>query len=243
MQIFGFETIDSLPALYHPGLDMIVISDLHLGLEKSVTSEGGYVPRFQLEGLKEDLEFAKDETGASRILVNGDLKHEFSHTKYSEKEEIEEFISFLKRSFEEVIVVEGNHDTFIEDLMESKQVNFLESYLEGGILFCHGHDAMKVEGDFETLVIGHEHPALVLEDEVGFKEKVDCFLHGEMNDGKKIIVLPAFSQISGGSKVNQVPSSELLSPVLKNMVDTEQLEAVAVSREAGLFEFPEIGKI
>lgn len=244
MKIFDFETVDSLPLLYHPGMDLLVISDLHLGLEGSMTSEGGYVPQFQLEELIEDIEDARQETGASRILVNGDLKHEFATTRYSEQKEIEEFMEFLDREFDEVIVVKGNHDTFIENIVE-KHGTLSDFHMEEGTLFVHGHrdlDDMDIDGEYKTVVIGHEHPALVLEDEIGVKEKVDAFLYGETREGKKIVVMPAFSKISGGSKVNQVPQSELLSPILRNRVDVGGLEAVAVSREAGLFEFPEIGR-
>ncbi|MFB6144448.1 MAG: hypothetical protein ABEJ98_04015, partial [Candidatus Nanohaloarchaea archaeon] len=92
MKIKSFETLDSLPLLYHPGLDMIVISDLHLGLEGSMTSEGWYVPQFQLYELLTDLEEARDRTEARRVLVNGDLKHEFSRSRYTEQKELEEFM-------------------------------------------------------------------------------------------------------------------------------------------------------
>jgi len=245
MEILDFETVDSLPLLYHPELDLIVISDLHLGLEGSVTSEGGYVPQFQLEELKDDLRDAREETDSSRILINGDLKHEFSKTRYSEKKELEDFLDFLDREFEDIIVVQGNHDTFLESLVKDVG-RFVKYHLEDGILFTHGHQKLSdldAEGGYETVVIGHEHPALVLKDEIGVKEKVDCFLYGEMDNGNNIVVLPAFSKISGGSKVNQVPQGKLLSPILKEEVDIGDLEAIAVSREAGLFEFPEIRKI
>jgi putative SbcD/Mre11-related phosphoesterase len=244
MEILGFETFNSLPLLYHPEMDMIVISDLHLGLEGSMTSEGGYVPQFQLDELLEDLREARDSTGASRVLVNGDLKHEFSTTRYTEQKELEDFMEFLDSEFDEVIVVKGNHDTFLDDIVE-KHGSFVDYHLEERVLFVHGHrrlEDMDIEGEYDTVVIGHEHPALVLEDEIGVKEKVDAFLYGDMDDGKNIIVMPAFSKISGGSRVNQVPSSELLSPVLRHRVDVDSLEAVAVSREAGLFKFPELEK-
>lgn len=241
MEILDFQTIDSIPALYCEELDMIVISDLHLGLEGSVTSDGGYVPQFQLEDLMEDLDSAKEETGASRILVNGDLKHEFSRTHYKEKEEIGEFMRFLDRRFDEIIVVKGNHDTFLDEPVEDNGGKFVDYFLENRYLFIHGHSKLPdLEEDYDTLVIGHEHPALVLKDEIGVKEKVDCFLFGETTDGKEIVVMPAFSKISGGSKVNQVPGDQLLSPVLRNNVEIDNLEAVAVSREAGIYRFPEL---
>lgn len=245
MDIFGFETIDSLPALYHKGLDMLTVSDLHLGLERSVTFEGGYVPQFQLNELKNDIEHAENSTGASRILLNGDLKHEFKYTRFSEKKEIEEFLEFLKDLFDEIIVVKGNHDTFLEEVVKGDSVRLRENHLEDGVLFIHGHTALSKEDpdEYDTIVIGHEHPALELKDEIGVTEKVDCFLYGETKSGKNIVVLPAFSKISGGSKVNNLPQNQLLSPVLRNEVDVKKLKALAVSREAGLFEFPELGRI
>ncbi len=245
MEILDFKTVDSLPLLYHPELDIIVLSDLHLGLEGSVTSEGGYVPQFQLEELIEDIETAKERTGAGKILINGDLKHEFATTRYSEQKEIKKFLDFLDKEFEEIIVVEGNHDTFLESLV--RDYSTLKNYhLESDILFVHGHEKLSeldITEDYETIVLGHEHPALVLKDEIGVKEKVDCFLYGETKDGKKLIVMPAFSKISGGSKVNQVPQRDLLSPVLRDKVEVDKLKAIAVSREAGLFEFPALEKI
>ncbi|MFB6241629.1 MAG: metallophosphoesterase [Candidatus Nanosalina sp.] len=242
-EFFGFETVDSIPCLYHSEMDMLVLSDLHLGLEGSITSEGAYVPRFQLDDILEDIETAREETGAPRILINGDLKNEFRKSYYSEKQEIKKFLRRMQKSFEEVTVVEGNHDTFIENTVEQEGLELRESYLEDGILFIHGHEDIETDKEFETIVIGHEHPALSLEDEIGVVEKVDCALYGETNSGKNIVVLPAFSSISNGTRINEIPESELLSPVLRERLNLSGLKAVAISREAGVFEFPEIGKI
>jgi putative SbcD/Mre11-related phosphoesterase len=238
MEILEFQTVDSLPALYHPEADLLVVSDLHLGLEGSVTHEGNYVPQFQLEQIKEDVRKASDRTGASRILLNGDLKHEFKYTRFSEKREIEEFVDLLHSLFDEVVVVEGNHDTFLEEVLED--VRYEETHLEHGLLFMHGHEALKPDVEYDTLVIGHEHPALELKDDVGTTEKIDCFLYGKMKNGKSIVVMPAFSKISGGSAVNNVPQSKLLSPVLRNEVELGKLHAVGVDREAGILDFTAI---
>lgn len=240
MNICGFETVDSLPLLYHPELDLLVAADLHLGLEQSATSQGNYVPGFQLDRLKQDMEDARDETGADRVLLNGDLKNEFQ-TRYAERSEIEEFLEFLQGLFEDVIVVKGNHDTIVEETVEKTGLRLLDSYMEDDVLFVHGDT--EVDEEFETVVIGHEHPALVLTDEIGVSEKVPCFLYGETSKGENIVVLPAFSPIKKGTEINRTPQHELLSPVLRNRVDKDRLKAVGVSREAGVFKFPEIGKI
>jgi len=244
MDILDFKTIDSKPGLYHPEIDLLVISDLHLGLESSMTTKGSYVPQFQLDDLKKDIKEMQEETEASRILVNGDLKNEFS-TSYSEKKELREFIDFLQDNFKDVIPIRGNHDTFIEDLLEEKGLRMQDSYMEKSVLFTHGHISLETLDvrDFETAVIGHEHPALALTDNIGVKEKVDCFLYGEMNDGRNILVMPAFSTISNGTNINEVPSKQLLSPILRNQTQKNSLKAIAVDREAGLLEFPKLGRI
>ena len=242
MKISEFQTVDSLPCLYHPELDLLVISDIHLGLEGSMTSKGSYIPKFQLEDVLEDIGKAKEETGATRILVNGDLKNEFKKSYYSEKQEVKKFVSRMQKLFDEVILIKGNHDTFIDETVERKGLELQERHEENGILFTHGHKDIEDLESFEIVIIGHEHPALSLKDEIGVVEKVDCILHGE-EDGTEVIVLPAFSSISNGTRINETPQRELLSPVLRKHFDVGELKAVAVSREAGLFDFPEIRKI
>jgi putative SbcD/Mre11-related phosphoesterase len=233
--VTDFEIIDSKPAIYLPKIDLIAIADLHLGLEASMTSRGNYIPEFQLEDLKDEISDLKNETGSDNILINGDLKNQYS-TTYSEKREISELLDFLKTEFEDIIIIEGNHDTFIEETVKEKGLRVLESYKKDGILFVHGHE--KIDEEFEALIIGHEHPALALTDEIGVTEKVSCLLHGETERGE-IFVLPAFSKISNGSEVNRMQKSELLSPILRDTGITD-FEAYAISREAGVFDFGKI---
>lgn len=241
MKIFDFETVNNLPGLFDPEKDLLVISDLHLGLEKTMTSKGNYVPTSQLDDIKDDIREAKEETGASRILVNGDLKNQY-RTSYSETEEIEEFLNFLKVEFEEVIVIEGNHDTFIESTMKKSDIKLQDYFLEDGKLYIHGHEELGQYElqDFETVIIGHEHPAVALEDEIGVREKIPALLYGTIEKDRRMIVMPAFSKIANGTAVNEIPKRELLSPVLRKNADKDQLKAVGISREAGLFEFPEL---
>lgn len=244
MNIFKAETVNNLPCLYFPEMDLLVISDLHLGLEESLTKDGNYVPRHQMDEIKEEVLKAKSETGATRILVNGDIKNEFATSRYSETKEIKQFFRMVERRFQEAILIRGNHDNFVEGALDEFDLEPVDYHLENEVLFTHGHikiEELEVEQDFSTIVIGHEHPALALEDEIGIREKVDCFLYGENNE-HQLIVLPAFSQLSNGTAVNETPRHELLSPVLKERFDPRKMKAVAVSREAGLFEFPEIGK-
>ncbi|MDY6774323.1 MAG: metallophosphoesterase [Candidatus Nanohaloarchaea archaeon] len=241
-----FETVDSYPALYDPELDAAIVADLHLGLESLMARGGVYMPKFQLDEIKEDLDSILEQTGADRLVICGDVKHEFSETSEGEREEVQELLDFLSGKVEEVLLVKGNHDNYLIYAVEEYENVELEDYfLEGEVLFIHGHELLE---NLETLdasyvVIGHEHPALTLKDEVGVKEKLPAFLYGEMDDGRKLLVLPAFSKLAEGSQVNRVEEEELLSPVLKEKVDIGEMEAVGVDRDAGLFEFPELDKL
>lgn len=229
-----FEIIESYPAVNFPELDLIAISDLHLGLEASMTSRGNYIPEFQLDQIKEELGEIREITGCERILINGDLKNQYS-TSYSEKTEIDELLDFLTDKFDDVIVIQGNHDTFTDNILEEHGLRPLEQYESEGVLFTHGDK--RPDQNWSTIVIGHEHPALALEDEIGVTEKVDALLHLESD--KEVFVLPAYSPISNGSEINRMSSSELLSPILKDF-DLGDFEAYAISREAGVFDFGKI---
>jgi len=246
-KIFNFEIINNLPALYNKKDDLIVISDLHLGLEGSMTYKGSYVPEFQLDEIKRDIKKCKVETNASRIIINGDLKTEFRGSMYSEKKEIEELYDLLEELFKEVIVIKGNHDTFIEGLTDDRDIKLKEKYyLENEILYTHGHidlETLDIQKEFKTILIGHEHPAIVMRDDIGIKEKLDCFLYGKTHQNKEIIVLPAFSKISNGTNINETPQSKLLSPILRKNTNKGKLKAIGILRGEKTYAFPELRKI
>ncbi|MCJ7478809.1 MAG: metallophosphoesterase [Candidatus Nanohaloarchaeota archaeon QJJ-7] len=247
MKLLGrFETVESYPAIYDPEADAAVVSDLHLGLESLMAEGGVFMPKFQLKEMKEDLEELLEQTGAEKLIVLGDVKHEFSETSKGEKEEVQELLDFLSDRVEEVLLVKGNHDNYLIYAVEDyDHVELEDRFVLEDALYIHGHELVEDLETFDAsyVVIGHEHPALALKDEVGVKEKLPAFLYGEMDDGRELLVLPAFSKLADGSQVNQVSEEELMSPFLKQKIDIGEMEAVGVDREAGLFEFPSLRKL
>lgn len=243
MDLFGFKLHNNIPCMYTESTDLLILSDLHLGLEGSMTSNGSYIPKVQLDDTAEKIEEARKHFGANRLLINGDLKNEFHRNSYSEKEEIEKLMKMLSKRLNEIIIVKGNHDTFIEQITDFPNVKIKEEYLENKVLYSHGHKKIDLSKEFETLVIGHEHPALNLRDEIGTKEKIDCYLHGSINKKQNIIVLPAFAGLSKGTGINELPKSKLLSPVLRNKVEVLKLEAIGITEETGLMEFSTLENI
>ncbi|MGB4611017.1 MAG: phosphoesterase, partial [Methanothermobacter thermautotrophicus] len=68
--------------------DSMVIADLHLGYEQYLNTQGVMVPGFQFRRIIERIDAIRDVSGASGIIINGDLKHEFGRVSWQENREI-----------------------------------------------------------------------------------------------------------------------------------------------------------
>lgn len=233
------EVIEPFPAVYIDSLDLIVIADLHLGYETAAAEEGMFIPKIQYKKISKDIEQICRKREANRVLINGDVKHEFSDMGYHEYKEVSNFFEYMKRVFDDVIIVKGNHDTFLSRITRKHHLNLFDEFHEGEWFFTHGHNDIKISDIKEPyVVIGHEHPSLCLISEIGVREKVKCFLYGEIQD-KNMLVLPAFSYFAQGSDVNLVPKKDLLSPILRN-IDIDSMKTIGIIEEEKCLPFPKI---
>ncbi|WP_297552640.1 metallophosphoesterase [Thermococcus sp.] len=177
----------------------LIISDLHLGYEIAMAREGFYLPRVFHEVVG-DLKGLIKRERPKRLIINGDLKHSFI-PEWRERAELKAFFEEIGPLVEEIVLVRGNHDVGTLWLRELG-VEVVDELKLGRWKLVHGHRV--VEG--ERFIIGHEHPAIRLRDEVGAIVKVPAFLLGE-----KLIVLPAFSPWAYGNDVLR----EIVSPFLR----------------------------
>jgi len=245
MKLFeDVEIINGHKAIYIQDLDLVVISDLQLGEELYLAEEKGiFVPQVQLKEIKKGLNDIFKKVKAKRILINGDLKHEFGEASRQEWREVIDFVEFLRKKVKEIIVVRGNHDNYLLNIASKINLQVFDPfYLEKGYLFTHGHKKIPYPKDFHTLIIGHEEPAIILKE--GFdKIKLPALLYGKMKNGKRIICLPAFSYLSSGTEVNAVDKEDLLSPILKEDVEIDDLEVIGIDKEVGSLKFGKIKDI
>jgi len=194
--------------------DNLIISDLHLGYEQTLNTEGLMVPKFQYEKILTRLKeiFNRlDLENVNTIIINGDLKHEFAKISKQEWREVINFLEFLKKNFEEIILIKGNHDNFTQFIAKKCELEVYETYTIGNYVLVHGH---KLPSNIEelndsTIIIGHEHPCIGLRSGERV-EKIKCFLKGEW-EGIKLIVMPSFNFITEGSDILH---EKLLSPFL-----------------------------
>lgn len=229
-------------AVYIESIDAIVIADLHLGFEGIAAEHGIFIPKIQFKKEMAELKEILKKVKAEKIIINGDVKHEFSETGHHEFREVSRLYTFLKENFDRVIQIKGNHDNFIIYVCRKYGVKLYDNLQLGDYFFVHGHEDLKLNSIMASNIItGHEHPAIALYDEVGGKEKVDCFLYGRI-DSKKFLMLPAFSYFAQGSDVNIIPENEFLSPLLKR-ADFSEIKVIGVSRETGALDFGTLDKL
>ena len=208
---------------------IIAIADLHLGYEAVLQAQGVSIPKFQKKIIMNRLKNILQKYEPELIIVNGDLKHEFSRNLWQEWEEVREVLALLTKKAE-VVLVRGNHDNYLKTITSKLNVPLVKRYSWGNLTFVHGHEKVKREG---YMVLGHDHPSLKLRDAIGASIKLPCFL---FNKKEKIIVLPAVSPLATGTNV--VHTSKFLSPLL-NEVDMSSSNVYAIS-EIGLLDFKKI---
>lgn len=83
--------------------------------------------------------------------------------------------------------------------------------LTDGTLVCHGHEEPGERA--ERYVIGHDHPAIVIEG-----RRRPCYLHGEgVYRGADVVALPAFNPLATGTAVNRLSPGDPSSPLLDDV--------------------------
>ncbi len=206
-------------ALHAPELGALAVADAHLGFEEALHEDGALVPSGHLERLLERLQRIFEALGVSaerpleRVIVNGDLRHQFGPLTAREWTEARALLRVLEAHAREVVLVEGNHDGNVRALARHhERVRVCLDDQLGGLWFLHGDEAPSaIPKGVHTIVIGHEHPAVGLRDPVtGRVELYKCFLVGRYR-GVRLIVQPALNPWTQGHNVlRERPLSPLL---------------------------------
>lgn len=212
-------------ALWMKEYETLVINDLHLGYEEALQHKGVLVPKFQLQEILSALENILEKTRAKKVIINGDLKHEFGRVLRQEWKEVSLFFDFLQKKGKEIIIIRGNHDPLLQIVAEKKRVKVVNEYALGDTLIVHGDVLVKTNA--KRIIIGHEHPAITLR-EGSKREKYKCFLKGKWRE-KELIAVPSFNPLLEGTDILK---EKLLSPFLN---DVRNFEIFVVGKEEGLY--------
>lgn len=234
-------------AVAMPERTTLALADVHLGFEEALHRDGALVPRGHLPAIQERLQEIAEalevstERPWSRVLVNGDLRHGFGPYTSQEWAHIRELLSRLSELAETIVLIRGNHDGNLDVLTnEFERVEVVQRYQCGHVLFLHGDaEPSEISNDIDTLVIGHDHPAIRLRDPVtGRVEQFKCFLRGDY-EGRSLLAMPSFNPWAAGSDLTQ---ERPMSPML-NAVDLESMAVYLVSDRHEIFPFGTLGRL
>jgi uncharacterized protein len=229
----GIEIIDL--ALYLKKHNALVIGDIHLGFEESLTKQGILMPRFQFKDTMQRIEgiLAKvKEPG--KIIINGDLKHEFGSISSQEWNDAMRMFEFLKKHSEKIVLVKGNHDIILAPIARRQGIDIVDDYWLGDILITHGHVIPKNAEKAKTVIIGDEHPAVSIR-EGARSELFKCFLKGSWHK-KLLIAMPSFNMVTTGTDILK---EKMQSPFLRQ--DLSDFDVYVVADK--VYEFGKLGKI
>ncbi|MBW2982931.1 metallophosphoesterase [Candidatus Woesearchaeota archaeon] len=208
------------PALLLNGKDLI-LSDLHLGAEATIVGNGVLLPRTQKDDTFKLIDDILERCRPERIILNGDIKHEFGTIQDEEWRDVLQLLDKLSRKAR-VDIVKGNHDTILLPILRKRGLEAKDSILIKGDLIIHGdREPTREELDQATRIItGHEHPSLMLDDGIR-QERFKAFLTGTYKD-RELIIMPSMYPLVEGSDVIKEPG---LGPIMK---EAEGLEAHAI---------------
>jgi putative SbcD/Mre11-related phosphoesterase len=194
-----------------------VIGDLHLGYESALEDEGMYIPRMNNNSIRDSLNRILCRYEPRRVVLLGDIKHDFRRAPYECRDEVGTILDML-RDAAEVVIVKGNHDNFIENIISGMGMTAWNNVDIAGFRMEHGHE----DSGRRPVIIAHEHPSVRFGGPVGGGVKVQCFVHMK-RDG--IIVIPPFSPFSSG---NDIAGTEFMSPACRS-ADTGGADIYGIS--------------
>ncbi|MFH8109013.1 MAG: metallophosphoesterase, partial [Candidatus Aenigmatarchaeota archaeon] len=161
--------VKDYPALFLSKEKILVIADLHLGLEHELFKAGVVIPP-QAEKFKNTMDNLLRITKAKSLIILGDIKHNVPGITFREMREIPKLFSYLKEKVK-VFCVKGNHDDKISSFLP-KEVKVYSSrgFRIGKYGFFHGHawpSKSLVKCDY--LFMGHVHPCVEFRDKLGYR--------------------------------------------------------------------------
>jgi len=217
--------------------EIIVIGDLHLGIEYELYRSGFSLPSL-VEKLEKRIERVINETGGKVLILLGDVKHNIPQISYQEEKEIPRFLKNISKLVE-VHVVPGNHDGKITDLSpKNVQVHSTKGFKLGEFYFNHGHSwPGKGFAKSKILVMAHSHPAVEFVDSLGYRYVEPCWIRCKLNrkkleekyktriQVKKAIIIPAFNPLISGMPINRSIDESFIGPLMRsNVIDLKSSE-------------------
>lgn len=164
------------PVSHYPALSIasegekaLVISDLHLGWEATLSEKGIHIPS-QTNRLLKRLEQILMLEKPDQLIILGDVKHTVEKIEIGEWRDIPLFFGKILNKVKHIRVIPGNHDGNLEVLLPNEvEVASQRGIVFGEVGLFHGHTWPDIKMlECEVLVVGHIHPVIAFRDPAGF---------------------------------------------------------------------------
>ena len=173
-------------ALYWPGEQTLIVSDLHLEQGASLASRGSLIPPYDTQTTLGELAVVLALYEPERVISLGDNFHDVAVAERLAPETLEEILEL--QAGREWFWITGNHDPHLPDELRGHVTPQLTL---ASIRFRHE----PAEGAIAHEIAGHLHPAARVAKR-GHTVRRKCFV----TDGRRL-VMPAFGAYTGGLNV------------------------------------------
>ncbi|MDG6217934.1 MAG: metallophosphoesterase [Candidatus Thermoplasmatota archaeon] len=232
MPSLTIQPIPQTPALYIKEKKMLIIADLHIGIENELQTHGLHVTS-QLPQMWFMISELCTEYKPEEIVLLGDIKHSIPQTPFHEKKQLRRFFQRLNK-LGSIHIIPGNHDGNIQwYLTENIIVHDSDGILFDTLGCVHGHRWPNESVMNATyLLMGHTHPTVMLQDRLHYESYETCWVrtkldvektkakYSSFNKNLEIIILPAFNPLCGGLAVNK---EGIMGP-FNSIIDMEKSE-------------------
>ena len=225
MQLSEMQPILNEPALFISNKKILVVADLHIGIETELREYGLHADS-QTQKMIDNLISLCRKYRPKEIVLLGDIKHNIPSSTIQERKDVKNFLEAIQ-AYGVIHILPGNHDGNIKKISPKDiLIHPSDGVIIGNIGFVHGHRWPNKEIMLcEQIIIGHTHPTIMLTDRLGYKTFEPCWLKGKTIEDKlkerypssaevQILVMPAFNPLCGGIAVNK---EGIMGPIGKIM--------------------------
>ena len=187
---------------------LLVVADLHLGIESDLALHGWHFASRSKERLNRVIACIQ-ATSPDLLVLLGDVKHSIPRTTRQEYREIPDILAALREEVP-IRVLPGNHDIGITRFLQKDELMPKDGAVIDGVAYMHGHTIPNPDLSGHLIISGHHHPMVSLHDEVGCSLRAPAYLLADLdqtemfeakNDlaGKKtrVLFMPAFNECAG----------------------------------------------
>lgn len=192
-------------------------------MESELARRGAFL-RSRSDALADQLLADRSASGATHLLLLGDVKHRFTHTSPQEGRDVPRFFTKLAESFESILITPGNHDTGLARLLPRAEhprviIGDPRGEVLGGpgtrIGALHGHTLPRRELlAASSWLVGHTHAAAAIVDQAGQATTEWAWFRGRLDPERSraefdrridplVIVFPPYNPLCGGTPINR----------------------------------------